>query len=103
MRNSTPEGRRLFGMCVGIGVVIGIIGGALTATTYRRYAEFQPCKPDVPSDFDECRVLDVAGFHLHSTLNAGLTIGVMVAIVGWVLAVVATLYSTGQQHHHQEH
>jgi hypothetical protein len=102
MKKGTREGRRLFAACVAVGVVVGVIAGALAAAAFHSNAEYQPCKPDDPTNFDECRILDVAGFHLHSVWNAGVTVGGLVGVVGWVVTVVAVLYSTGHQHHHQE-
>jgi len=102
MNRGTPEGRRLFAACVGIGVVVGIIAGALAASAFHSHATYDACKPDDPTNLEVCKHLDVGGFELHSTWNAGLTIGAVVGIVGWVIAVVAVLYSTGHQHHHQE-
>jgi hypothetical protein len=101
MKKGTPEGRRLFAVCVGIGVVAGVVAGALAATTFRHSYVLDYCAPDDPTG-RLCKRLDVIGFELHSSWNAALTIGVVVALVAWVLAVVATLYSIDHRHHHPE-
>ncbi len=53
-------------------------------------------------DLRTCREIDLVGFQLRSGLEAAWTVGALVALVGWVLSVVAVLYSA-QQHRHDPH
>jgi hypothetical protein len=98
----TPEGRRLFASCLGVGVGLGLVAGLGAAVAFHSGADAVPCHPDDPQNFTVCREIDLAGFQLRSGLEAAWTVGALVALVGWVLSVVAVLYSA-QHHHRPEH
>jgi hypothetical protein len=96
----TSEGRRLFAGCVGVGVGLGSLAGVGAGVAFRHGAEYLPCHPENFRDQSTCPEIDVAGFQMHSSVGAGFTVGAVVALIAWVLSVIAVLYST---HHHHPH
>jgi hypothetical protein len=100
----TREGRRLFAVCLGVGVALGVVAAIGAGVAFHRGADYVPCDPGNPLDLRTCREIDLIGFRMGSTVEAALTVGTIVALLGWVLSVVAVLYSSSsQQHRHDPH
>jgi hypothetical protein len=94
----TPEGRRLFAGCLGVGLALGLLAGVGAALAFHHGAEYVPCHPEDPRNLAACREVDLVGFELRSSVQAAWTVGALVALLGWVLAVVTVLYSTSHDH-----
>lgn len=99
MRKSTREGRRLFAWCVAFGVLVGVVADVLVVTAYASAAKYVPCDPNDPLK-GSCTELDVVGFALNSRTEAALTVGPIVAFVGFVLCVVFALLSVDHRRDH---
>jgi hypothetical protein len=96
----TPEGRRLFAGCLGVGAGLGLLAGIGAGIAFHTGAGYLPCHPESPQDMNLCREIDLVGFQMRSSVEAALTVGVIVALLGWVLSVAAILYSSAQQQRH---
>ncbi|HEX3827783.1 MAG TPA: hypothetical protein VHV82_10975 [Sporichthyaceae bacterium] len=96
----TREGRRLFAACLGVGLALGLVAAIGAGVAFHHGADYVPCAPENPMDLRTCREIDLIGFRMGSTREAAVTVGTIVALLGWVLSVVAVLYSSSQQHRH---
>jgi hypothetical protein len=99
----TQEGRRLFAACLGVGVALGLVAAIGAGVAFHRGADYVPCDPGNPLDLRTCREIDLVGFRMGSTGEAALTVGMLVALLGWVLSVVAVLYSSSRQQPRDPH
>jgi hypothetical protein len=100
VRKGTPEGRRLFAWCLAFGVLAGVVADVLVLSSFASAARYVPCRPDNPSDPGSCPELDLVGFALNSKLEAALTVGPIVGLLGFVVCTVFVLLSAEQRRDH---
>lgn len=100
MRRGTREGRRLFAWCLAFGLLVGIVADVLVVSAFASAAKYVPCDPDNPIGSGSCPELDMVGFALNSRTEAALTVGPIVAFLGFVVCVVFVLLSMEHRRDH---
>jgi hypothetical protein len=93
----TPEGRRLFAWCAGGGAAVGVLSALGAAYLFRTDAPYEPCGP---LRQQLCKQINLAGFELHSSLNAAAVVGPIMGFLAFLVIVVVVLYSSDQHDRH---